>query len=280
MNEKISITDVVYRYDQALIDSASVALKKINLTIHAGEFISILGHNGSGKSTLAKHINALLLPTEGTIVINGWDTLDKEFIWDIRQTVGMVFQNPDNQMVATTVEDDVAFGLENMGIPPNEMRKRIDEALDTIGMNHLKEVAPHHLSGGQKQRVAIAGIIAMRPKVIVFDEATAMLDPSGRAEVLRTAHMLHTQEGMTIIHITHYLDEVIDSDRVIVMADGNVLLQGKPSDVFKNVDLLKRHALDVPFLVELNDRLQRHGINIEMDPLDEERWVEELWTLL
>lgn len=278
--ERIVINELDYRYDQIDDSSPRSALNKISLSIKEGEFVSILGHNGSGKSTLAKHLNALLLPSEGVVYINGWDTKKKEFLWDIRQTVGMVFQNPDNQMVATTVEDDVAFGLENMGVAPNEMRNRIDKALETVGMTHMKQVAPHHLSGGQKQRIAIAGIIAMKPKVIVFDESTAMLDPIGRQEVMKTAHMLHKDEGLTVVHITHYLDEVLESDRVIVMAAGDILLQGTPQEVFQHVEALKKVELDVPFLVDLNHRLKKKGINIELDPLDQERWLEKLWTLL
>ncbi|MGI6225193.1 MAG: energy-coupling factor transporter ATPase [Peptococcales bacterium] len=227
------------------------AINNLSLTINQGEFVAVLGHNGSGKSTLAKHLNALLLPTEGKILVDGMDTSDPEKLWQIRQKVGMVFQNPDNQLIATTVEEDVAFGPENLGIDPEHIRQRVDEALDLVGMGEFKDRAPHLLSGGQKQRVAIAGIIAMRPQFLVLDEPTAMLDPSGREEVINTIRKLNEEEGLTIVHITHFMEEAVFADRVIVMEKGKIVLQGKPREVFSQVSVLKDLRLDVPPITEL-----------------------------
>lgn len=227
------------------------AVKNLTLTINKGEFVVILGHNGSGKSTLAKHLNALLLPTEGKVLIDGMDTGDANNLWQIRQRVGMVFQNPDNQLIATTVEEDVAFGPENLGIPPEKIRQRVDEALKMVGMEEYAQKAPHLLSGGQKQRVAIAGIIAMRPQYLILDEPTAMLDPSGREEVIKTIRKLNKDEGLTIVHITHFMEEAVFADRVIVMEGGEIVLEGKPREVFSQVSLLKKLRLDVPPITEL-----------------------------
>ncbi|MFZ5942560.1 MAG: energy-coupling factor transporter ATPase [Bacillota bacterium] len=227
------------------------AVKNLTLDIVEGEFVVVLGHNGSGKSTLAKHLNALLLPFEGKVLVNGMNTVDNTKLWEIRQQVGMVFQNPDNQLIATTVEEDVAFGPENLGIQPESIRLRVDEALSLVGMAEYKTKAPHLLSGGQKQRVAIAGIIAMRPKYIVLDEPTAMLDPSGREEVINTIKMLNKEEGLTIVHITHFMEEAVHADRVIVMEAGEIVLQGSPREVFSQVAKLKELGLDVPPITEL-----------------------------
>ena len=252
------------------------ALDDVSLEIHEGEHIAVLGHNGCGKSTLAKHLNALLLPTEGTVEVDAVDTASEADLWTIRQTVGMVFQNPDNQLVATTVEEDVAFGPENMGMEPSIIRQRVDEALEAVGMQEYKDKGPHLLSGGQKQRVAIAGIIAMRPKYIVFDEPTAMLDPLGRREVMETMQRLNKEEGITIINITHFMEEAVLADRVIVMEHGRIVLSGTPKEVFTHVDLLKRMQLDVPPVVELAALLQKENKQIAADLMTIEEMVTEL----
>ena len=252
------------------------ALDDVSLEIHEGEHIAVLGHNGCGKSTLAKHLNALLLPTEGTVEVDAVDTASHADLWTIRQTVGMVFQNPDNQLVATTVEEDVAFGPENMGMEPSIIRKRVDEALEAVGMQEYKDKGPHLLSGGQKQRVAIAGIIAMRPKYIVFDEPTAMLDPLGRREVMETMQRLNKEEGITIINITHFMEEAVLADRVIVMEHGRIVLSGTPKEVFTHVDLLKRMQLDVPPVVELAALLHKENKQIAADLMTIEEMVKEL----
>lgn len=252
------------------------ALDDVSLEIHEGEHIAVLGHNGCGKSTLAKHLNALLLPTEGTVEVDAVDTASEADLWTIRQTVGMVFQNPDNQLVATTVEEDVAFGPENMGMEPSIIRQRVDEALEAVGMQEYKDKGPHLLSGGQKQRVAIAGIIAMRPKYIVFDEPTAMLDPLGRREVMETMQRLNKEEGITIINITHFMEEAVLADRVIVMEHGRIVLSGTPKEVFTYVDLLKRMQLDVPPVVELAALLHKENKQIAADLMTIEEMVKEL----
>ncbi|MFZ7104441.1 MAG: energy-coupling factor transporter ATPase [Peptococcaceae bacterium] len=246
----IEVRNLVHKY-KAGNDQEIAAVNNLNLDIHDGEFVAVLGHNGSGKSTLAKHLNALLLPTGGNVVVNGIDTRDNEKLWEIRQQVGMVFQNPDNQLIATTVEEDVAFGPENLGIPPVKIRQRVDESLDLVGMTEFKTRAPHLLSGGQKQRVAIAGIIAMRPRYLVLDEPTAMLDPSGREEVMNTIRKLNKEEGLAIVHITHFMEEAVFADRVVVMEAGEIVLQGKPREVFTQVSVLKDLGLDVPPITEL-----------------------------
>ena len=252
------------------------ALDDVSLEIHEGEHIAVLGHNGCGKSTLAKHLNALLLPTEGTVEVDAVDTASEADLWTIRQTVSMMFQIPDNQLVATTVEEDVAFGPENMGMEPSIIRKRVDEALEAVGMQEYKDKGPHLLSGGQKQRVAIAGIIAMRPKYIVFDEPTAMLDPLGRREVMETMQRLNKEEGITIINITHFMEEAVLADRVIVMEHGRIVLSGTPKEVFTHVDLLKRMQLDVPPVVELAALLHKENKQIAADLMTIEEMVKEL----
>lgn len=252
------------------------ALIDINIEINKGEFIVIIGHNGSGKSTLAKHINAILRPSDGVMWVKGMDTRDDDKVWNIRQTAGMVFQNPDNQLVATIVEEDVAFGPENLAIPPDEIRKRVNDALEKVGMGKYAKSAPHYLSGGQKQRVAIAGIIAMKPEIIVLDEPTAMLDPSGRREVMETIQYLNKQEGITVVHITHYMEEAINADRVIVMEKGKVVMQGKPRDIFVKVEELKALGLDVPQIAELAYELRKEGIDISPDVMTVEEMVNSL----
>jgi len=241
------------------------ALKDVNLTIRRGEFVSIIGTNGSGKSTLAKHFNVLLQPSEGNIIVCGHDTLDESHIWDIRQHVGMVFQNPDNQIVAAVVEEDVAFGPENLGIPSDEIRQRVDEALVAVNMTDYAEHGPHLLSGGQKQRVAIAGVLAMKPDCIVLDEPTAMLDPKGRQEVLDTIHRLNKEEGITIILITHFMEEAVTADRIVGMKNGMKLQEGTPREIFTQVDTLKSLGLDVPVAAEVALKLYRNGMDVSTD---------------
>ena len=234
MNNIINVNNISYEYITE--ESTFKAIDNLSLDVKQGEFVAIIGHNGSGKSTLSKNLNAILVPTEGDILIDGNNTKDEEKLWDIRQTAGMVFQNPDNQIVATIVEEDVAFGPENLGIEPKIIRERVKEALESVGIYELRDRQPHLLSGGQKQRVAIAGIIAMRPKCIIFDEATAMLDPSGRKEVMNVIKKLNKEENITTLHITHYMEEAVEADRVIVMDKGRKILEGTPKEVFKNVN--------------------------------------------
>ncbi len=252
------------------------AVHDVSLTVHRGEFLALVGGNGSGKSTLAKHLNALLLPTEGRVVVDGLDTRDPHALWEIRRKVGMVFQNPDNQIVATVVEEDVAFGPENLGLPPEEIAQRVEEALRTVGMLEHRRREPHLLSGGQKQRVAIAGVLAMRPQCIVLDEATTMLDPEGRREVLRTAHRLREQEGIAVVHITHNMEEAAQADRVVVLHEGRVALEGTPREVFRDVQRLRRLRLDLPEVAELSGCLRRRGIPVEGQPLDPEELAAQL----
>ena len=242
-------------------------LKGIDLEIEAGTFTAVLGHNGSGKSTLAKHFNAIFLPTEGTVRVCGMDTKDEELLLGVRATVGMVFQNPDNQIVANVVEDDVAFAPENLGVPPEEIRERVDAALKQVGMYEFREHAPHLLSGGQKQRVAIAGVIAMEPQCIVLDEPTAMLDPSGRREVIETVTRLCREKGITIVLITHHMDECVGADRLIVMSGGKIVLDGKPKDVFQQSDVLLREGLTVPTTTALLQALKSDGMDVPTDAL-------------
>ncbi|MDO4515987.1 MAG: energy-coupling factor transporter ATPase [Bacillota bacterium] len=255
-------------------------LKNINLEIESGSFVAILGHNGSGKSTLAKHINALLTPTEGKLWVEGLDTADPDNLLDIRGKVGMVFQNPDNQIVASVVEEDVAFGPENMGVPPKEIRQRVDTALKMVGMYDLREHSPHLLSGGQKQRVAIAGIIAMMPRCIVLDEATAMLDPVGRRETVDTIKTLNEKYGMTVVLITHHMDEAAQAQRLIVMAGGQIIDDGPPREVFQHVDTLRASGLAVPETVALLYELRREGLNVPLDALSDEDCAAVLAGLL
>lgn len=255
-------------------------LKDISLSIDKGDFVALLGHNGSGKSTFAKHMNAILLPSAGTMTMDGIDTKDESQRFTLRSHVGMVFQNPDNQIVATIVEEDVAFGPENLGIPPQEIRERVDDALKAVEMYDYREHAPSQLSGGQKQRVAIAGIIAMRPDCIVLDEPTAMLDPSGRREVMNTIHMLNREYGITIVLITHYMEEAAQANRVVVMDDGKVVLDNTPKEVFSHVETLKKIGLDVPQVTELAYRLQQAGCPVDVHMISEEECVASLTKLL
>ncbi|MCR2043501.1 energy-coupling factor transporter ATPase [Anaerosalibacter massiliensis] len=271
-NTMINIENLTYKY--STIDEKSfTALKNVNLTVDSGEFLVILGHNGSGKSTLAKLMNALLLPTSGNVFVNGMDTKDEEKLWDIRQTAGMVFQNPDNQLVATIVEEDVAFGPENQGVDPREIRKRVDKSLEIVEMSEYKNHAPHLLSGGQKQRIAIAGVLAMNPKCIILDEPTAMLDPIGRKEVMKTIKKLNKEENKTIVHITHYMEEAVEADRIVVMEKGEIVMQGTPKEVFSKVKEMKEIGLDVPQVTELAYELRKEGIDLPTDILTVEELV-------
>ncbi len=258
-------------------DGREPILKDLELEIEEGSFVAVLGHNGSGKSTLAKHMNAILLPTGGTVWIDGIDTRNEDRLLDIRRTVGMVFQNPDNQIVANVVEDDVAFGPENLGVPSAEIRMRVDEALRDVDMYEYRNHAPHLLSGGQKQRVAIAGIVAMRPRCIVLDEPTAMLDPAGRREVMDTIHRLNREHGITVLLITHHMDECVDADRLIVMSDGRIIADGTPRQVFPQVDMLRSSGLDVPATVGLLYELKKAGLDLPLDALTVEECAEALY---
>lgn len=278
MEPIIRLQDVQFEY-LSFEGEEIAALNGVTLDIQKGEFVVIIGHNGSGKSTLAKHLNALLRPSGGVVWIKGMDTRDEDKLWEIRQTAGMVFQNPDNQLVATIVEEDVAFGPENLGLPPEEIRRRVDEALKAVGMEEYAQAAPHYLSGGQKQRVAIAGILAMKPEIIVLDEPTAMLDPVGRREVMETVKYLNRHEGITVVHITHYMEEAVDADRVIVMEQGKIVLQGTPRQVFSQVEVLKEIGLDVPQVTELAYRLKAEGLDIPLDVLKVEEMVEAICRL-
>lgn len=255
------------------------AIEGIDAEISEGEFVAILGHNGSGKSTLAKHLNALLFPAEGTVWIDGYDTKDQENLLKIRQTTGMVFQNPDNQIIGSVVEEDVAFGLENIGTPTQEIVRRVSESLVTVGMDEYRSQSPNRLSGGQKQRVAIAGVVAMKPKCIVLDESTAMLDPVGRKDVMNTVQMLNRTEGITVILITHYMEEAVMADRILVMNEGHLAMEGRPREIFAQVDQLKAYHLDVPQVTELAHELRREGLDLPEDILTTEEMVEHLCRL-
>lgn len=277
----IEFQNVSFRYDS---EEEGVQLplvaQNLNLQIHEGEFVAILGHNGSGKSTLAKLTNAILLPTSGKVLVDGMDTNEEDLKIKIRQTVGMVFQNPDNQIVATIVEEDVAFGPENLGVEPKEIRRRVDESLKAVGMYEFRKREPHRLSGGQKQRVAIAGIIAMLPRCIVLDEPTAMLDPRGRQEVMSTMLKLNREMGMTVVFITHFMDEAVQADRVVVMDDAKIIMDGKPKEVFKQVDRLEEIGLDVPQPTKLAQLLRQEGYNLPDDILDVDECIEKLSAFL
>ena len=277
MENIIKVDNLIFEYTSD--ETTYRAIDDFNLDIKKGEFVAIIGHNGSGKSTLSKNLNAILVPTSGDINIKGMNTKDEKYLWDIRQTAGMVFQNPDNQIVATIVEEDVAFGCENLGIPPQEIRLRVDEALKNVDMYDLRERQPHLLSGGQKQRVAIAGIIAMRPECIIFDEATAMLDPSGRQEVMNTIKRLNKEYNITVLHITHFMEEAVEADRVIVMQKGKLALEGTPREVFSNVTRLKEIGLDVPYMTELAHLLKKDGLDIRDNILTVDEMVGELCQL-
>ena len=268
----IEIQNVSYAYE----DAAAKALNNVSLTINDGEFVAVVGHNGSGKSTLAKHLNALLLPTEGKVLVDGMDTSDEADTLSIRQRVGMVFQNPDNQLVTTIVEEDVAFGPENIGVPGNEIRARVDRALAAVGMEKYAHSAPNMLSGGQKQRIAIAGMLAMQPKVLVLDEATAMLDPKGRRDIIDLVTKLHKENGITVVMITQYMEEVIGADRVAVMSGGELILEGTPKEVFSQDELLHKHRLDVPVMQQLANRLNAHGANLPKSILSVEEMAQAI----
>lgn len=268
MDHIIEVRNVTYQYPSLENEKKEQpALSNINLSIQRGEFVGIIGHNGSGKSTLSKLLNAIILPTEGDIIINGMNTKDPDKLWKVRQSAGMVFQNPDNQLVATVVEEDIAFGPENLGVPTDEIWERIERALKTVDMTDFRKKKPHLLSGGQKQRVAIAGILAMEPECIVFDEPTAMLDPAGRREVMNTIKMLNREKNMTVLHITHYMGELVDADRIIVLDEGQILLEGTPEKVFTQIDLLKSKGLDVPAMMELTHQLSLRGYPVPQSVL-------------
>lgn len=272
----IEMKDVVFQYESFIEEDTLTAVDHVDLTVKKGEFLVVLGHNGSGKSTLAKMMNGLNLPTSGDVSVMGMNTKEEERIWDIREKVGMVFQNPDNQIVATIVEEDVAFGPENLGIESSEIRRRVDKALETVEMKDYIKHAPHLLSGGQKQRVAIAGILAMNPDCIIFDEPTSMLDPSGREEVMRTIKMLNKEENKTIVLITHYMDEAVQADRILVMNEGKIRLEGTPKEIFKQVGKIKEFGLDVPQVTELSHNLKKAGIEVKDDALSIEELLDEL----
>ena len=279
----IKIKDLIYEYarhdHEGNVESVVRAVDNVNLDVKKGEFIAVLGHNGSGKSTMAKHINAILTPTEGTVWIAGKDTSKAENIWDIRQSSGMVFQNPDNQIIGTVVEEDVGFGPENIGVPTEDIWKRVDDALRAVGMTAYRHHSPNKLSGGQKQRVAIAGVVAMKPQCIVLDEPTAMLDPMGRKEVIATVRELNEKEHVTVILITHYMEEVIGADKVFVMDSGKVVMQGYPREIFSQVEKLKKYRLDVPQVTELAYELKQEGIPLTDGILTIEELVDELCRL-
>lgn len=267
------------RDEEGNIIGKSRAIDEVSLDIEPGQFIAILGHNGSGKSTLAKHMNALLVPSDGTMWVDGMDTKEEEHLWDVRQSAGMVFQNPDNQIIGTVVEEDVGFGPENLGVPTEEIWQRVEDSLKAVGMIEYRHHSPNKLSGGQKQRVAIAGVMAMRPKCIVLDEPTAMLDPNGRKEVLRSVMELRKREHITVILITHYMEEVVDADHVFVMDHGHVVMQGTPREIFSQVDTLKYYRLDVPQVTILADELRKRGLDIPAGVLKKEELVEILCRL-
>ena len=279
----IETKDLAYEYirrdDDGNVDGITRAIDGVSLSIRKGDFVAILGGNGSGKSTLAKHINAILYPTEGTVLVDGKDTSEPDNTWNIRQEAGMIFQNPDNQIIGSVVEEDVGFGPENMGIPTSEIWERVNEALKTVGMYEYRKHSPNRLSGGQKQRVAIAGVVAMHPKCIIMDEPTAMLDPSGRKEVIRAARALNDVENVTIILITHYMEEVINADRVIVMNKGKIAMQGTPREIFSKVEELKELRLDVPQATSLAYELRKSGIPLPDGILSKEELVNELCRL-
>ena len=276
----IKTEDLRFSYAAAPGEDASGVLCGVDLAIEEGSFVAILGHNGSGKSTLAKHMNAILLPSGGTVYVDVMDTADDSRLLDIRRTVGMVFQNPDNQIVANVVEEDVAFAPENLGVPPEEIRRRVDDALKDVGMYEFREHAPHLLSGGQKQRVAIAGVIAMAPRCIVLDEPTAMLDPVGRREVLDTVKKLNREKGVTVVLITHHMDEAAQADRLVVMSGGKVVADGAPKEVFQHVEELRSVGLTVPETTELLWELRQDGLDLPLDALSDDECAQALFRLL
>ena len=280
----IKTVHLIYEYirhdEEEKVAEVKRAIDGVDLEIEEGSFTAILGHNGSGKSTLAKHINGLLLPTEGTVWVGEIDTKEEDRIWDVRKTAGMVFQNPDNQIIGNIVEEDVGFGPENIGVPTDEIWKRVDESLKAVGMTAYRKQSPNKLSGGQKQRVAIAGVMAMRPRCIILDEPTAMLDPNGRKEVIRTIRQLNQAEGITVLLITHYMEEAIDADRIIVMDDGKIVMDEKPKEIFSRVRELKTYGLDVPQATELAFELKEAGMPLSDGILSREELVKELLPLL
>ena len=273
------VHEYIRRDEEGNVESIQTALDHIDLDVQPGQFIAILGHNGSGKSTLAKHINALLAPTEGSLWVDGKDVMQEENILPVRKTAGMVFQNPDNQIIASVVEEDVGFGPENIGVPTDEIWQRVEESLKSVGMLQYRHHSPNKLSGGQKQRVAIAGVMAMEPKCIVLDEPTAMLDPNGRKEVLHAAHELNRKKGVTILLITHYMEEVVDADYVYVMDKGHVVMQGTPREIFSQVGTLKEHRLDVPQITLLADLLRQSGLDIPLGVLTREELVDAIMKI-
>lgn len=276
MKDIITVDNLIFEYTDEDTGEKNRVLDNVSLNVKDGEFLAVLGHNGSGKSTLAKHFNAILLPTDGKVFVDGIDTSDEIRLFDIRRRVGMVFQNPDNQMVATIVEEDVAFAPENLGVPREEIRERVDNALETVGMTAFKRHAPHMLSGGQKQRVAIAGVLAMQPEILVMDEPTAMLDPNGRAEVIQTIKKLNREMGMTVILITHYMDEAVQADRVIVVDSGHISMEGAPRDIFPQVDRLVDLGLDTPQSTYLIYMLNKLGLDFNPRVLNDKECAEEL----
>lgn len=271
MTDIIKIDNLVFDYGSDDVNGqAERAINGVSLDVMQGSFVAVIGQNGSGKSTLAKNLNGLLLPTGGAVYVKGWDTKDDEHIWDVRQTAGMVFQNPDNQLVSSVVEDDVAFGPENLGTEPAEIRRRVDEALGSVRMGEYKRKAPHLLSGGQKQRIAIAGVVAMRPECIIFDEPTAMLDPRGRADIMNIIRNL-SDDGITVILITHFMDEAVQADRIVIMDKGKIFLDGTPEQVFSNVGRIRAINLDVPLAVEIAENLRSRGVDVPRDIITNER---------
>ena len=279
-NSIIETKDLRFSYSDAEEGVNPIVLDGVTLSIEEGTFVAVLGHNGSGKSTLAKHLNAILLPSGGAVYVSGMDTADENLLLEIRRTVGMVFQTPDNQIVANVVEEDVAFAPENLGVPSDEIRQRVDNALKAVGMYQFREHAPHLLSGGQKQRIAIAGVIAMQPRCIVLDEPTAMLDPIGRADVLRTIKELNCSSGVTVVLITHHMDEAAQADRLVVMTKGKVIADGAPKEVFQDVEGLKAVGLTVPHTTELLWQLRQEGFDVPLDALSDEECAQALFDLL
>ena len=270
------IFDYIKRDEEEQVEGVDRALDGLTLDIEEGSFVAVLGHNGSGKSTFAKQVNGILVPTDGTVLISGMDTRDESHIWDIRRTAGMVFQNPDNQIIGNTVEEDVGFGPENLGVPTEEIWKRVDESLEAVGMTAYRLKSPNKLSGGQKQRVSIAGVMAMKPKSIIPDEPTAMLDPNGRKDVIRTVHELNRREKITVLLITHYMEEAVDADRIVVMDEGKVVMDGTPREIFSRVKELKQYSLDVPQVTELADELAEAGLPITRGVLTMDELLSEL----
>ena len=281
--EMIQTEKLVYEYEkrdeEGNVIGTSRAIDEVDIEAKEGQFIAILGHNGSGKSTLAKHLNAILMPTEGSVWVNGKNTSNPDELWNVRQSAGMVFQNPDNQIIGTVVEEDVGFGPENLGVPTDEIWQRVEESLKAVGMIEYRHHSPNKLSGGQKQRVAIAGVVAMEPKCIFMDEPTAMLDPVGRREVLKTVHKLRKQKKVTVILITHYMEEVVDADKIFVMDHGKVVMEGSPKEIFSKVDELKSYRLDVPQVTILADELRKRGLDIPKGILRKEELVEAVERL-